>query len=192
MGIDFKLFLAVALPVWIIFRRYNAKCRKAEGLQSSFRHELIANLLFAYLLYLAQMTVFPLSTGIIFKRQYNFVPFKTITMFIPGLLEHGLVNDMHDTNLTASAINIIGNIVVFIPVGLIVPLMGDKYKKFRNTFLIGFGISLVIEITQLFFVEGRCMDVDDLILNTMGAAAGWVLYYVIKCLNRKFFKASIC
>lgn len=191
MSIDFKRFLTVTLPVWIIFRVYNTKHRKAKGLQNSYRHELTANLLFIYLLYLAQMTVFPLSMGIPFERKYNFVPFRTIMMFIPGLLEHGLINDLQDSRLTASAINIIGNIVVFIPVGLIVPLMGDKHKRFKNTFLMGFGVSLVIEITQLLFVEGRYMDVDDLILNSMGAAAGWVLYYAPGYLKRKLTGGSI-
>lgn len=190
MSIDFKVFLAVTLPVWIIFRLYNAKHREAKGLQSSYSHELIANLLFIYLLYLAQMTVFPLSIGMTFERKYNFMPFSTIMMFIPDLLEHGLVNDLQNSGLTAGAINIIGNIAVFIPVGLIVPLMGEKFRRFKNTFLMGFGVSLVIEITQLLFVEGRHMDIDDLILNTFGTVVGWALYFVLRFFKRKIYKGE--
>jgi glycopeptide antibiotics resistance protein len=49
----------------------------------------------------------------------------------------------------------------------------------------GFIISLVIEILQLLFVEGRCMDVDDLILNTLGVVIGWSIFKAIKFLVKK-------
>ena len=82
-------------------------------------------------------------------------------------------------------INIIGNIAMFIPVGLVWPFCFKKLDTLGKTILAGAGFSLFIEITQLPFFD-RCSDVDDLILNTTGILIGALIYFGIKLLkNRK-------
>ncbi len=76
-------------------------------------------------------------------------------------------------------INIIGNIAMFIPVGIIWPACFKKLDNVGKTILAGFGYTLFIELTQLPFYD-RCSDVDDLILNTAGAAIGALIYFGIK------------
>lgn len=76
-------------------------------------------------------------------------------------------------------INIIGNIAMFIPVGLAWPFCFKKLDTIGKTVLVGSGFPLFIEITQLPFYD-RCSDVDDLILNTTGILIGAFIYFGIK------------
>ena len=79
-------------------------------------------------------------------------------------------------------INIIGNVTMFIPVGLVWPLCFKKLDTVGKTVLAAAGFPLFIEITQLPFYD-RCSDVDDLILNTAGIFIGALIYFGIKLLR---------
>ena len=79
--------------------------------------------------------------------------------------------------------NIIGNITMFIPVGIVWPICFGKLNSWGKVVLAGAGFSLFIEITQLFFYE-RCSDVDDLILNTSGVAIGALIVFVIRKIKK--------
>ena len=76
-------------------------------------------------------------------------------------------------------VNIIGNITMFIPVGVVWPCCFKKLDSFWKTVLVGAGFPLLIEITQLPFYD-RCSDVDDLILNTTGIMIGALIYFGVK------------
>jgi len=79
-------------------------------------------------------------------------------------------------------LNIIGNVTMFIPVGIVWPVCFKKLDKLWKATLAGGGFSLLIEITQLLFYE-RCSDVDDLLMNTCGVFIGAVIYFGIKKLK---------
>lgn len=76
-------------------------------------------------------------------------------------------------------INIIGNISMFIPVGICWPFCFKKLNNVWKTVLAGCGFSLFIEITQLPFYQ-RCSDIDDLIMNTTGVLIGAVIYFSVQ------------
>lgn len=76
-------------------------------------------------------------------------------------------------------INIIGNVAMFIPVGLAWPYCFKKLDTIGKTVLAGGGVSLFIEITQLPFYS-RCSDIDDLIMNTAGVFIGTMIYFGVK------------
>ena len=80
--------------------------------------------------------------------------------------------------------NIIGNIAMFIPVGIVWPICFKKLDTMKKTTLVGAGFTLFIELTQL-FCQGRHTDVDDLILNTFGAAIGACIVFLIRRKQRK-------
>ena len=86
-------------------------------------------------------------------------------------------------------VNIIGNVTMFIPVGLAWPFCFQKLDTLGKTLLAGAGFPLFIEITQLPFYD-RCSDVDDFILNTTGILIGAMIYFGIK--RRKDRKNRIC
>ena len=79
-------------------------------------------------------------------------------------------------------INIIGNVAMFIPVGIVWPFCFKKLDTIGKTVLVGAGFPLLIEITQLPFYD-RCSDIDDLILNTIGIFIGAVIYFGVKGLK---------
>ena len=69
------------------------------------------------------------------------------------------------------------NMIMMMPFGFLLSLIWQNWRGFGKVVLAGFGFSLLIEVLQLF--NTRLSDVDDLIMNTLGAAAGyliWILY----------------
>lgn len=76
-------------------------------------------------------------------------------------------------------INIIGNITMFIPVGIIWPACFKELNTIGKATLAGVGFTLFIEIFQLLFYD-RCSDIDDIILNTAGFVIGAAIYFACK------------
>lgn len=70
--------------------------------------------------------------------------------------------------------NIGGNIVGFFPLGIILPLLFSACRRWSNTVLTVFSISLFFETMQLLGGIG-VFDVDDLILNTAGGLLGYLI-----------------
>ena len=97
----------------------------------------------------------------------NFIPFKEITRYSIGS--------------RAFFYNIIGNIVLFIPFGYFV---SDylKAKKTHQILIPSIIISLTAELIQ--YKIGRAFDVDDIILNVLGAILGFMCYISIKNIKR--------
>ena len=65
------------------------------------------------------------------------------------------------------------NIILFIPLGFLLPTIWSDFRSLKKTVLVGFSLSLTIELLQLFTF--RLTDVDDLITNTLGTALGYFL-----------------
>ncbi len=75
--------------------------------------------------------------------------------------------------------NVIGNFSMFIPSGIILPIVCKKLDRFWKVVGTGALISLCIEILQLPF-SARASDIDDLILNSFGAAVGYWIYTSVR------------
>ena len=73
--------------------------------------------------------------------------------------------------------NLAGNVVMFVPLGLLLPLFWRWFGSAKRTVLFGLGLSVSIELIQL--VAGGVTSVDDLILNTAGAATGFALAWLV-------------
>ena len=99
------------------------------------------------------------------ERTISIIPFKSLL-------------DMINNNISVTRIleNILGNIAIFIPFGLLLPIVQkDKSKKI---ILYGLITSALIEIIQYVFALGSS-DIDDLMLNTLGTVIGYLLYKII-------------
>ena len=70
------------------------------------------------------------------------------------------------------------NIVLFMPLGFFCPLISKRYRRVKNTVFTGFGLSLTIELAQLFTMY-RATDIDDLITNTAGTLLGYACFRLI-------------
>lgn len=64
------------------------------------------------------------------------------------------------------------NILCFLPLGFLLPLMTSRYHHLRYVFFMGFSVSLLIEVSQLFTLY-RATDVNDLLANTLGTVLGY-------------------
>lgn len=101
----------------------------------------------------------------------NFKPFHTIKRFLRA------------SNPDLVRINIIGNIVMFVPWGLGLPLLWKKFQSVWKVTLMSLLLPVCIESIQLFV--GRTVDVDDVILNFAGGMSGGLLYLMLKHLFPK-------
>lgn len=72
--------------------------------------------------------------------------------------------------------NLIMNVILFLPIGLILPLLWKSGTSFGKTVCSGFFLSLLIEISQLF--SYRATDIDDLLMNTLGTVIGYTFYFI--------------
>lgn len=76
------------------------------------------------------------------------------------------------------------NAIAFIPLGILLPIILEKMKKWNMCVLMGFLLSLFIEISQLVLKCGIC-QVEDLIMNTVGTFIGYMIYKRINKRNGK-------
>ena len=100
----------------------------------------------------------------------NFVPFHTIKMYIDYAYKLNSVE------------NLAGNILVFVPFGFLFPMVSRDGEKFSVMFANAFTFVLGIETFQLFSAFGA-FDVDDILLNCLGAALGFGLYKIMGRIN---------
>ena len=73
---------------------------------------------------------------------------------------------------------ILGNIIAFLPWGILFPLTSEKARSLRVTILGAFLLSTAIELMQLIFKCGLC-EIDDILNNTLGAFIGYGIIVVI-------------
>lgn len=66
------------------------------------------------------------------------------------------------------------NVIMFLPLGFLLPCIWKKCRNIRNVAVTGFFLSLLIEISQIF--NWRATDIDDLLANTIGACAGYLIW----------------
>lgn len=113
--------------------------------------------------------------------RYNFVPFLEIRRFW---------NYREQLGTFALLTNLVGNVVGFVPYGFILPVITPRFRSGFLTVLSGFCISLAVEVIQLATRVG-CFDVDDVILNTLGVALGYLLFWGCNCLRRIYYGKKI-
>ncbi|EOP58381.1 teicoplanin resistance protein VanZ [Bacillus cereus VDM053] len=78
---------------------------------------------------------------------------------------------------TAGSTAYLLNILLFMPLGFLLPTIWPHFRKMKNTVCAGFFFSLAIELNQL--LNNRITDIDDLFTNTLGAIVGYVIYRVL-------------
>ena len=96
------------------------------------------------------------------QYRYNLVLFQEIRRFWTYREQLGSL---------AVAANLLGNVVGFIPLGFIPPVVSSNARGFFFITFSGFALSLCVETAQLITKFG-CFDVVDLVMNTLGTAIG--------------------
>ena len=80
------------------------------------------------------------------------------------------------------SLSMILNVVMFMPLGFLLPLIWESFRNAKKVVLMGFLMSLAIEICQLFNI--RTTDIDDLLMNTLGALVGYCCWKVFSLIFR--------
>lgn len=143
------------------------------------RKKLIGYLLMAgYLVFIGYFGLFSKIAGrnFIHAKEYNIIPFYTIS---------NCLRIQNVSNIMPFVVNIIGNIAVFMPFGIIMPIIISERKRNKPIFIILFGallLALSVELIQYIMSVG-VFDVDDVILNTIGAFVGYFMYVFVKKLR---------
>lgn len=115
------------------------------------------------------------------EYRYNLVPFVEIRRFWVYRKQLGFL---------AVFTNLFGNVAGFLPFGFMIPLIWHRMRSGWLITLMGFGFSVSVEIIQLFVKVGS-FDVDDMILNTVGTALGYLLFFICDHLRRKNYGEKI-
>ena len=147
----------------------------------SWRREAQLILVYICIIVVARFTFFPFSKvngkiqPLIFESVKTF-PFRINVIPFANLLDYPEIRDV--------LINVIGNTTMFIPLGIVWPIVYKDLNTHKKVIFAGVGCSSCIEILQLPFYD-RVTDVDDLILNSLGFIVGYMLYLFIRTLKRK-------
>ncbi len=103
----------------------------------------------------------------------NLVPLNTIKQMV-----YLIVNVSNPHLFLYAVINLLGNVIGFIPFGILMPCLLKQSQSIKKFLLYTIGVIIAIELVQLFSLRGSC-DIDDLILNTTGALIGYVLWRTV-------------
>ena len=121
----------------------------------------------SFVFYEADPYIFSEDTFVIYLgfglSTVNFTPFQSIL----NAFEYGFFYGIYHNA---------GNILMFVPFGFLFMAVSHK-PMIRKTVLWAALISCIIETIQFF--EPRAVDVDDVLLNTTGAAVGALIYQLI-------------
>ena len=97
----------------------------------------------------------------------NLIPFSSMGSMLRTLMRHP-----YPAVLWTVVYNIGGNIAMFVPLGFFLRSLLPGCRRFWRCMATVAAIMTTVELCQLFTLRGFC-EVDDLILNLLGAAIGW-------------------
>lgn len=142
---SYVLALLPLLAVWFLLPAH-------RGVSHKFRLGIL--LLTVYLCGVAAVTGLPtLRYGFQFDTTINLIPFH---------------------HFFADTMQFLLNIMMFLPLGIFLPLFWERCGRLKETAGFGFLLSLLIEISQLFCF--RVTDLNDLFMNTLGSVLGWFIW----------------
>ena len=180
---NFIVVALISIVIWLIYRIYSSIRNKKINI---FR-EIVLFIFFVYFLFLLLLTIFK-GGRIEFSNQFNSYMYREhgllgIINIVP--IEDTINTFMHsETGLRNSLRNVIGNILVFMPLGFFIPLLFEKFNNLKKVLKVGCLSSLAIELSQLFVGSNVC-DIDDVIYNTLGALAGFICYKTFETIIKK-------
>ena len=157
------LWLALRIAVWRRQKRID------------WKREAVLLLMYVNLAVILRFTFFPLrrvdghilplvfDSARVLPLRTNLIPFVRL----PGFRS------------AAFAENVLGNAALFLPSGIVLPLVYPQLRRFRKALAAGVGLSLLIELMQLPFAA-RTTYIDDLIFNTLGVAVGYGIWLLLR------------
>lgn len=169
--------MLILLPLWALARLLflHLQGRRAAA---DWRHEVLLAVFVLYLAALASQTILPRigwADGMLTIQRWNGGPPNYKPFYMIRLMLFRAKDPVY------RAVNLLGNVAIFLPLGVLPPLLWPRWRK-GCAILLGMGVSIFIELVQP--LVGRTRDVDDLILNTLGALLGWLIVLLVQTVRR--------
>lgn len=148
--------------------------------QFIWKREAMLILVYICLIVVARFTLHPFSAvngkvqPLVFDAA-NAFPFRVNWVPIVHLFDYPEKRE--------ALLNLIGNTAMFVPIGIIWPIVYNKLDTHIKVIAAGVGLSLSIELIQLPFYD-RVTDIDDLILNSLGFIAGYGIWLLCRAIRR--------
>lgn len=170
----FLVLSAIAVPCWLVFRLY----LRTFVHRVSFRREILLLTFVVYLSGLAAATLIPNHTSRLVAEAAVGIDLH------PSLASLTCSSASLPGGSTARAFcvrNARGNFVLFFPLGVLIPLVW-RHLRFWSGILIAIALSVSIELFQYLSraLVNRTADVNDVILNVLGASLGLALVFVLR------------
>ncbi|MDD3794256.1 MAG: VanZ family protein [Candidatus Gracilibacteria bacterium] len=178
--LDFEFLYIISIPIYIIlFVIFLIKKCKLKNI-------VIYTIFYFYIISLLAVTLFPIpiaglkEISIYITNTNNFIPFNSILDI--------LLND--NLPLIVKFKQVIGNIIIFIPLGFLVPFIWKNKNNFKQALIVGILSTIGIEVSQtiISLILGfnyKVTDIDDMILNTIGFIIGFYIFKKISEIKNK-------
>ena len=168
----YKTMVILITAIWIVVRGVN----NYRNRRFDWKRELQLLLVYISLLVVTRFTFCPFSKvdGVIQPLIFDYT-----NMFPPRINLEPLVHTWDYVIRGEAILNLVGNIAMFIPIGIIWPCVFKELRTPIKGIGAGVGFSLAIEILQLPFYD-RVTDIDDLLLNSFGYMIGYGIYLLVK------------
>lgn len=167
---------AIVVPCWLIFRLYRAR---SSGRRLALGRELLLLIFVLYLSGLAAVTLIPSRSS---RAQVEATDGFKLRPDLTSLTCPSATPSTGSTSGRFCMRNAAGNLALFIPLGFLIPLVWRRLR-FRDGIMIAVAFSIGIELLQyLSRMVGskRLADVNDVILNVIGAALGLALVTLLR------------
>lgn len=177
----------ITIIVGIIYVIYRfIKIKKNKLLVNKF-DEIIKLIFVCYLTGLINLVLVPNNLWSYFwfyikngySTEYSLNLFSGSFNFVPSLYKYLIKSELSIGSWIRNML--IGNMLMFIPMGILLPLVFKKINK-KNIFIISLFIPLLIEILQPIF--SRSFDIDDIIMNFIGIVIGYLVVIIFRKINK--------
>jgi glycopeptide antibiotics resistance protein len=150
----------------------------------SFEYHIVFLAFFIYIIIVIDKVFLPIPID---KSSIEALRVTTANAPIINLIPFGSI--IETIRYTGSYGQIIGNIAMFVPFGFLLPCINNTISSYKSILKISFIASLCIELIQLlgsliYKASFRFADIDDIILNTLGAVIGFL---IIKLIRKKLY-----
>lgn len=140
------------------------------------KNKLLFIVLVSYLILILRLIVFKYPPGVTFSvANANLIPFKTILGYLAG-----------EPTWKIATCNLLGNVIVLVPFGFLLAVLYQKIR-WNRVLLMGMFTGTILELLQVIFKSG-ILDIDDIILNSMGVVIGYLLFVFIYGVFKKYYK----
>lgn len=179
IAFPFLFLSSITVPCWLVFRLYRLR---ALSHQLSFRREVLLLVVVLYLSGLAAATLTPNHNSRLQVEDTTGIELR------PNLASLACSSASLPTGSTARhfcVYNAKGNVLLFFPLGILIPLVWSRVR-FRDGILVAAALSFTIELVQYFsraWGSYRSADINDVILNVLGASLGLLLVSVLRLLG---------